>query len=254
MFATPAAQQPDLIRPVSLGVAGMAKPVRSGVRNRSAGLMTARSGPLRGDRFAGAATQQPRFELAAEHSPNAEFFQERFIHWCVETVNAQMSRGGERLDTRNRFDRDARSGVHADVDCHEAGAGEGDGIKRLQRKVDARHLEARLFQPCGGLCERERLAPQFVRIVVRLKRRISLPGLRSQEYAGERGELFRGVKHSGTRTGIEVHPLTLDPSDHLTWALLTWATSLAHGSLAPSCAWYCPILLPGGSVAQRSSE
>ena len=146
--------------------------------------------------------QQPRFEFAAENSPNAEFSQERFIHWCVQTVNAQVSRGGERFDARDRFDRDARGGVHADVDRHEAGAGEGVGIERLQRKIDARHLQARPFQPCGGLCERERLAPQFVRIDEhRLERSISLRAPHGlQGYAGERdGNFFGCVKHIAAR-------------------------------------------------------
>ena len=56
--------------------------------------------------------------------------------------------------------------------------------------------------PVGGLCERERLAPQFVRIDEhRLERRISLRASHGlQGNGGERGRNFFGcVKHIAAR-------------------------------------------------------
>src|SRR5206468_3599826 len=98
-------------------------------------------------------------------------------------------------------------------------AAENAGIKRLQRKVDARHLEARLFQPCGGLRERERLAPQFVRIDEhRLERRISLRAPHGlQGNSGERGrKSFGCVKDIVARgLGIQGRPSSrLMPSNY----------------------------------------
>src|SRR3990170_7706678 len=67
--------------------------------------------------------QQSGLEFAAKNRSDAEPSQEHFVHRRIQSVNAQVGPGGERLDARNRFDRDARRGVHADVDRHEAGAG-----------------------------------------------------------------------------------------------------------------------------------
>ena len=166
--------------------------------------------------------QQSRLEFAAKNRSNAELSQEHFVHRRIQPVNAQVGPGGERLDARNRFDRDARSGVHADVERHEAGAGQAAGLELLQRKVDARHLETRPFQPCGGLGEREGLTPQFVRIDQhRLELHVGFHApMASRACRRARREMFAGPAGRFSRANAILR----------LWPLFECATRRAHGS------------------------
>ena len=68
------------------------------------------------------------------------------------------------LDARNRFHRDARGGVHGDIDRHHAGVAQHLGFQALQSKIEAMHFAAGACKPSGRLRRAERLAADFVGI------------------------------------------------------------------------------------------
>jgi len=107
---------------------------------------------------------QRRFHFTAEHRAYAQLAQQRLVHRRIQAINAQVRVRGELPDTRQRCNRNARGGVHRDIDSDQIGAGQHLGFEHLQRQIETLDLAALAFQPRGRLGQAERLAAEFVGI------------------------------------------------------------------------------------------
>ncbi len=107
---------------------------------------------------------QGRLDFAAQHGLNAQLAQPLLIHRRVQAIHAQMRLRRERLDARYRFHRDARGGVHGDIDRHQMGTAQHLGLQTLQREIETMHLATGALEPGGRFGQAERLAADFVGI------------------------------------------------------------------------------------------
>ncbi len=106
--------------------------------------------------------QQRGLELAAEHGADTEVAEKRLVDGRVKPVDAQVRLGCERLDAWQRLERDARRGVHGQIDGDHAGAAQHLGVEAIERQIQAVHPKSGPFQPGGGLGEPERLTAELV--------------------------------------------------------------------------------------------
>ncbi len=73
-----------------------------------------------------------------------------------------MRLGCERLDAWQRLERNARRGVHGQIDGDHAGAAQHLGVEAIERQIQAVHPKSGPLQPGGGLGEPERLTAELV--------------------------------------------------------------------------------------------
>lgn len=105
---------------------------------------------------------QTFLEFAAENRLHTEPAQPGFVHRRIETVKADVRGGIRATDNREKFDGEARGGVHGNVKGDERRAADHFLAERLAREIEASDFIAARTKPCGGRSQTERLAAKLI--------------------------------------------------------------------------------------------